>query len=248
MRLLKKQWVYLIAILLALFVSTPNAKATQTSTMPIADSYVSSVNPDTNYGGEGVLCTYNFQDPLLGNHFYNTWLKFDLSQIPSEATINSIILRMHTFLVLATNKVGVFLSDDTTWKELEITWNNQPSLSSTTSLRTVDIASANQDYDFELTVALKGKSTVSVVLKTLQSTGLAQLVEFMSKEGISNRPVLIVDYSMPSTSIDPSVIVIVGIVIIVVVAVLGVAILKLRHREAVEKQAPTTPQLPPPPQ
>jgi len=59
---------------------------------------------------------------------------------------------------------------------------------------------------------------------------------------------LIVDYSMPSASLDPGVLAILAIVIIVVVVVLGVTMLRLRRRKGPEKQAPTTSQPSSPPQ
>lgn len=236
----------LLALLFASLIWTPSARATQTSITPIADSYVSSLSPDTNYGGGSTVFSYNYQNEFVTPQYYNTWLKFDLSGIPSEATINSIILRLRTFVVVATNKVGVFLSDDTSWKEMEITWNSQPSLSNGQSLQILDIASSNTNYDFNLTTALKGKSIVSLVLKTLQPTGLIQFAQFYSREG-AHGPRLIVNYTMPSipSQADPTttIFVLVAIVVVLVAA----ALFLLRRRRRVDKQPPTTPQLPTPP-
>lgn len=251
-RWLKKERTYLIAIFLVLVVSTPNVKATQTTITATADSYVDSSSPDVNQGGTNILYVYNYVLELLDTtttYLYNIWLKFDLSEIPSQATVNSIILRLHTSIIgtFATNKVGVFLCNDNSWTQTGITWNNAPSISGTTPLKTVDVATTDKDYDFELTSALSGKSVVSLVLKAMQPTDFLGWAAFDSREGAQG-PRLIVSYSMPSSPLDAGGIVIFGIVIIAVVAVLGVAILRLRRKKGQEKQTPTTPQLPPPPE
>lgn len=208
----------------SLTLSIPNVKATQISLVAVADSHVDSLSPGANNGGSIFLYTHNYN-----NSYRNVWLKFDLSEIPSQATVNSIILRMHTSITgtRTLNEVGVFVCNVNSWTEFDITWNNAPSPSSTIPLQTVDVADTETDYDFNLTAVLTGRSVVSLVLKTVQSS--KEPAFFDSKEG-SNGPRLIVDYVMPSPPLDTVFMAIVGIGIVVLV-VLGVFIFRLRQKK-----------------
>lgn len=221
---LKREAIFLIALLFSLTLSIPNVKATQISLVAVADSYVDSLSPEANNGDSIFLYTHNYN-----NSYKNVWVKFDLSEIPSQATVNSIILRMHTSITgtRTLNEVGVFVCDVDSWAEFGITWNNAPSPSSTFPLQIVDVADTETDYDFNLTAVLTGRSVVSLVLKTIQSS--KEPAFFDSKEG-SNGPRLIVDYVMPSPPLDTVFMAIVGIGIVVLV-VLGVFIFRLRQKK-----------------
>jgi hypothetical protein len=228
--ILQKQAVLLFALLLSLAaLSVTDARATtQISIIAFADSYVDSSYPDANYGNSIFLYTHNWNhtEDAIGPIAY-AWLKFDLSEIPSQATINSIILRMHTAMwgTRSINPVGVFVCDDNSWTESGITWNNAPSLSSTTSLHTVNVGDPDINYDFNLTYPLKGKLVLSLVLQTIEPA--KQPAVFNSKD-LSNGPTLLVEYSIP---VDTSLIAIVGIGLIVIVTVLGVFIFRLRKKK-----------------
>lgn len=246
---MKKETVVLIILLLSLALYIPNIKAAQISITPLADSYVDSSDTDVNKGGSNTLYTYNYEYELLGTlytYYHNAWLKFDLSKIPSEATVNSIILRMHTSIIgtSTTNQVGVFICDDNSWTELGITWNNAPSPSSIQPLRTVNVATSDRDYDFELTSALRGKSLVSLVLETLQPTDFLGWAVFDSREG-SHGPRLIAEYTMPSSPLDIGFIVIFGVAMIVVLAVIAAGVFKLRQKKETEPPAPRLSVAPP---
>ena len=106
---------------------SPYVLGTELSIESIADSHTESSDPDVNYGGASTLYSYYYEYELFDeivSYEYHTWLKFDLSKISAirEATVNSIILRMHTsFTTSTTNKVGVFLGSNSDWQEMEIT-------------------------------------------------------------------------------------------------------------------------------
>ncbi len=160
-----------------------------------------------------------------------TWLKFDLSGIPSDATVNSIILRMHTFFTTSTtNRVGVFVCSNIDWGEMKITWNNCPEVTGQ-PIDTVYVGSSDTDYDFNVTSAVKGKSAVTLVLKTLDPTGMVGWADFISKEYTVSKyhPRLVVEYSTTSTPLDFTFLAVISIVIIAVVVLVGYAVVKKRQ-------------------
>ena len=206
--------------------------------IPVADSYVDNSNPNVNYGSSIFLYTHNYSESVAeagaGSNTINaigpignTWLRFDLSQIPSQATVNSIILRMHTAIwgTRSVNRVGVFICNDNSWTESGITWNNAPSPSSATPLQSVVCGDPDMDYDFNLTSALTGKSAVSLVLESVQ---LAKEPAVFNSKDLSNGPTLIVNYTLP---LDIEVIAVVGVGIIVIVIVLGAFVFRLRQKK-----------------
>jgi hypothetical protein len=210
---------------------------TQASITATADSYVDSSTPDANFGNSIFLYTHNYTISVAeaGAGLNNTnligplssaWLKFDLSKIPPQAIVNSIILRMHTAIwgTRSHNIVGVFVCDDISWTETEITWTNAPTLYGATSQQTVSINDPDVDYDFNLTSALMGKSAVSLVLETVQS---AKEPAVFNSRDLDNGPTLIVGYTMPTNT---ALIEIVGIGVIVVITIMAALILVRRKR------------------
>jgi len=89
---------------------------------PIADSYVSSENPDTNYGNATSLILY------INSRERYAYTMFDLSSIPSNATILSGTLWLSLRGISGFSaSIGAYHCNDTSWTELGITWNNKPS-------------------------------------------------------------------------------------------------------------------------
>jgi hypothetical protein len=215
-----------LLVLLVLILATPNVLGTQTDIVSLADSYTSNIYPTANYGGSDFLDSYYYTYEILGQSNTQacvTWLKFDLSGISSEATVNSVILRVHTNVIapVATNKIGAFLCSDSNWQEMTIIWNNSPQVTGS-PISTVFVSAGDKDYDFDVTSTVKGKSIVTLVLKTLESTSLAGFASFYSREKQQTgyRPRLVVDYtspSQPSSPVDPALWLVLGVIAIVVV-------------------------------
>lgn len=242
-----KNWIVMFLCLFVLSAVSPNVLGAELSIEPIADSYTDSDAPDVNHGGSSSLYSYYYELELINKSYeQDTWLKFDLSEIPSEATVNSIILRMHTFFTTSTtNKVGVFLCSNTDWGEMEITWNNCPEVTGQ-PIGIVYIGSSDTDYDFDVTSAVEGKDVVTLVLKTLEPTELVGWADFVSKEYALSQyhPELVVDYTTPSQplTIDPLWgILIVGLIVVAVV--IPVAYVVTRKKKG--SLPPSTPEIPP---
>jgi hypothetical protein len=234
----------MISCLSAVFLVS-KVEANQSSITVIADSYVKSIEPDANYGTSDFLNAYNHEFQFLGTTYtasYSIWLKFDLSEIPSEAKINSITLRLHTNPATSgtTNRVGVFICDNNSWTESKITWNNAPTLSTTQALQIVNVSISSENYDFNLTSALKGKSEVTLVLKSLQSTAPAEWTVFDSKEkSYVYAPELIVNYSNPYYPIDFGLIAIIAAIVMIASIVLVLYLSKMGKKKIPEKQPET---------
>ena len=111
------------------------AQEAMTIDAPTDDASVFEARPDLNRGGAdylyvgvGPYSTYGYPA--------RTWVKFDLSSIPSGVTITKAELRLHFESIIsygggAPGGMEVHFSSDDTWEETVITWNNQPSFGAT---------------------------------------------------------------------------------------------------------------------
>ena len=240
---------------------TPNVFGTELSVEATADSYTNSEYPNVNYGASDSLFCYNYTYELFNETYSyekHVWLKFDLSEIPSEATVNSIILRMHTSVVgpRATNKVGVFPCSNTDWQEMTITWSNSPNVSGQ-SIATINVGTWDKDYDFDVISTVEGKKEVTLVLKTLESTELGGYAEFVPRESSwTYLPRLIVDYSTPSQplTLDPFLgYLAVGLGVAIVIVIISAYTVTRKKKQVPpttpptpSSTAPSTPPVPPP--
>ncbi|MEM2885588.1 MAG: DNRLRE domain-containing protein, partial [Thermoproteota archaeon] len=95
----------------------------------IADAYVKKSAPNSNFNG---AWDFLYVKNNYNNDIQRTWLKFDLSSIPSGSTIESASLTIYVNQSnLAANRgYGAFHSTNDAWSETGITWNNQPSFDS----------------------------------------------------------------------------------------------------------------------
>jgi len=124
--------ILILAILIASVSLTIEVKATpvigsETITLePVADAYVRSDTPNTNYGDEDLLYV------AFNSKFDYTYLMFDFSDVPQEAYIISAELRLYLVTTggsiygLPADRIGVYYCSDTSWVENEITWINKP--------------------------------------------------------------------------------------------------------------------------
>jgi hypothetical protein len=107
-----------------LLVSYINATGTYIKTIPVsADSYVRSnfQYSNRNFGTAQTLEVSGYR-----NDMYRTWLKFDISSIPSGDTIVSAQLSLYISDNYNGRSYLLQHSTTTSWGETTITWNNQP--------------------------------------------------------------------------------------------------------------------------
>ncbi len=197
-----KKWLFIpVAILLLLccyFPTDVNAQATSKVTMyTTGDSYVDSSNPDTNFGSADRL------NVTANSVLAYSYLKFDLSGIPSDANIVNATLRVYWYekggsvYGMPSDEIGVFLCSDNSWGEQTITWNNKPALvSSPTSVWSLSLIEYHgyQSWDITQDVknALQSKS-ITEVLKFNVKHGDDGFMVFQSKEG-GNGPKIDIEY------------------------------------------------------
>ena len=115
-----------LALLLSLFLVTLPVTLCAATFSPTMDSYVSSVNPDTNYGTSTWMQSGNTPDPPYP--YYYLYTQFDLSSIPSSATINSAIVYYYIWdatVGIPTSQIYIHPNMGV-WNEATITWNNKP--------------------------------------------------------------------------------------------------------------------------
>jgi hypothetical protein len=113
---------------------------------PSDDAYVSQGEPDSNYGGEpDLICGAGTYEPTplastaqesepqapiptpTPRYIYRSYIKFDLSEIPSNSVIFSANLFLYKRDGPSNVPVNVHRVTGGNWKESTITWNNAPS-------------------------------------------------------------------------------------------------------------------------
>ena len=94
----------------------------------VADAFVYTSSPDANYGGESSL-RVDPRSSASANPPYTSFVKFDLSTIPSNVSIERVSLQMLAYQGFAYGGNGTcysYLVDDDTWQEATLTFNNMP--------------------------------------------------------------------------------------------------------------------------
>jgi hypothetical protein len=118
-----RRLVVLLSCLLVVIVVLPRPKASADSTTfaPVADSYVRSDKPNTNFGTESLLHTG--AKPLM-----TSYLRFNVGTL--GGAITGAVLRVFT-ITDGHDPISVRQVSDTTWAETTITYANAPPPSST---------------------------------------------------------------------------------------------------------------------
>lgn len=176
------------------------AAAATLNLVPVADSYVDSLlsNVDSNYGTGDTL----FIRWLHGPEFTRSFLKFDLSEIPAGSTINSAILNLNLQSVSTTTANQLYANRvESPWTENGITWNNQPTASTTLDYK---LLNATGPHTFDLTTAAKNWQSGAwendgVMIRTTEGMGSELTYGYWPREAAiaDNRPTLSVSYTAP---------------------------------------------------
>jgi len=187
---------------------------TELKLYPIADSYVSSINPNTNYGGTSNLDIVKSTNMFVGNKI--AFIKFDLSTIPSGAIILEATLNLYTsFIVSQTFQIQRHYCRDNTWQELSITWNNKPSYETPSGFWTISKASEwygliinSKSYEEEwnfVDMALKNSDKKMTIVLSSITESVDMFFGFLSKDQTYSwmeiyKPFLTIQYSIPLQS------------------------------------------------
>ncbi len=175
--------------------SSASSSSTENMIIPIyEDESVVANLPDSNFdantNGGGLFVGY---EPTDGDS--RSWLKYDLSSIPKEIGITSVSVNLYCnqeFMSTEDLPLAIYYSDDDTWSETTITWNNQPSFDAS-PLDVIDTpASPNMFvpgtwYSWDVTSAFKTSltqnKTLSLVLKQIDEVATnVTWIYFVEKE------------------------------------------------------------------
>ncbi len=161
-----------------------------TALLPIADAFVRNGSfAATNYGKDTALVV---KSATNSGYTRSSYLKFSLSSV---SNISSAKLRIYGRNVdnPSTISLSSYGSDNDSWTESGITYNNAP-VSSTSALSTAGVSNQAKYYEFDVTSYVKtqfaGDKTVSLLIK--DATNQNSNVVFSSKENATNKPELVI--------------------------------------------------------
>jgi chitodextrinase len=148
----------------------------------VADSYVSSSSPTTNYGTASAL-------RIDGSPQQVSYLRFDLSGI--AGTVQSVTLRLWAE-AKGTHGCDVESVADTSWTETGITANNAPALGPTVASCAGFSTNSWVEVDLSAAGLVTGDGTLSLAITDPSNTA----TRFASREG-TNAPQLVVVTGSP---------------------------------------------------
>ena len=119
----------------------------QVTANPVADAYVHSLNPTTNYGTKGTLRVRNGG---TSSDSYRSYLRFDVTGLTGPVTA----AKLRVFVTDSGSDAGdLYAVSDTSWTETGLTWNNAP-LFSGTPARASGAATLNTWVEFTLATSI----------------------------------------------------------------------------------------------
>ena len=171
----------------------------ETTLYPTSDSYVSSVDPDVNYGELEEL--YASNRTVFGGVIRNSYLLFNLSSLPPEDIILSARVNLYVVYIGSQIEVNAHYCADTDWHESNITYNNAPQFEKD-PLSTVTINQIGESIFFNVTSTVLDSwyndKLVSFVITSEERTNSVDYAQFRSKEHeeflFDSRPKLIIEH------------------------------------------------------
>ena len=191
-------------------VSSANEDLTEVELTPIADAYVDSDEPDSNFGDSSYLYA-KFWD-YSGSTFdvrSNSYLKFDLSAVSADFNIVYAKLELYCWSAWSPPPiVSAHYCADDSWSETGITWSNAPSFSSTPTCDN-SISGDDQWYTWDIVNDVKTalNDGILTVALNVQNTGDSLHSSFYSKESWDDNPKLVIGYATQTVcSASPSIV------------------------------------------
>ena len=144
----------------------------------MADAYVNSSSPTTNFGTSTALRVDH--SPLL-----NSYLKFNvtgLSGVPAQVTLR--------LFANSTSSTGVNVStvSNTSWGETTITYSNAPAINGSVAGSSGTIQTTNTFISINVTSLVSGNGTISMAFTTTNTTAIS----VASRETGANSPQLVI--------------------------------------------------------
>lgn len=181
-----------------------------TMKLPISEdesvaSNLGTTNLDGNEASGGLFVGYESTDGWA-----RSWLKFNLSFLPENLGIVSASFMAYLnseWDNAADGEIGIYHSQNNTWKDDMITWDNQPNFASDPmdSISPPHDITIQRWHSWDVTTALldefQGDRILSLVLKQVSETGTDETWEyFVEKEYDQiNASYLAIEYTLPET-------------------------------------------------
>lgn len=176
-------------VALALAAALPAlAGAATTVFNPVADSYVSSSSPNSNYGTSTHLRAQG------SSPTYMSYLRFDVQGLSGQVT--GAVLRLSP---LASQTVDVRGVSDSSWGETTIKYSNAPPVGDVAATSVAVYAGPPQWAAIDVTSLIQGNGTVGMAL-TSPSTGTT-LRDFSSRNTSGLAPQLVVQTASPGDNL-----------------------------------------------
>lgn len=178
----------------------------------IRESGCNSYYPNNNAGGDGRIhtCAWTFNNGNFGAA--RTWMNFDLSSIPTGATILTAELRLYadtTYIYNGSNGHSSLTGTNewaikrvtSDWKENTLTWNNRPTYDDVGAIDMAESVSGAQSYTVDiasfLNDQLKHPNLYYGIMFQIKTEVPYRLIAFCSKEhiyGATLKPILKITY------------------------------------------------------
>jgi acid phosphatase type 7 len=177
-----------LALSLALATAMPALAGAATTTFnPVADSYVSSSSPNSNYGTSTHLRAQG------SGPTYRSYLRFDVQGLSGQVT--GAVLRLSP---LASQTIDVRGVSDSSWAETTIKYSNAPPVGDVAASSGTVVA--GQWLPLDVTSLVSGNGSVSMALTS--PTTSTTLRDFSSRNaGSSKAPQLLVQTASPGDSL-----------------------------------------------
>ncbi|MHA1926576.1 MAG: CBM96 family carbohydrate-binding protein, partial [Candidatus Thorarchaeota archaeon] len=145
------------------------------------DAPVQDSSPNTNFDDDSGA--FNLDCSNWSGSITRSWLKFNLTHLPNNLHFTRATVNLFTVSSVGSADYprGVYLSENDTWTEETITWNNQPEYSAVPSAvidspASPDMFDVGLWYEWEITAE---------VVQTLEQDGILTLVLSMVDEDAS---------------------------------------------------------------
>jgi hypothetical protein len=200
--LLKNIIVSFLFSLIFLFTITLVYAETTKTLNPSEDSYVDSEYNPRAFGTNSQLQVYNHPGTPINSMI--TYMKFDLSSIPSSATINSATLGVYATSCGGTTANKLYVgSVKSSWNETQLVWSNKPTYVANFSSISIpgEDSSGYKQWSIKQLVDnwVSGRST-NYGLSIYFGSDSNMLCQFSSSESANNKPYLTIKYTLPITA------------------------------------------------
>src|SRR5437870_6369791 len=155
------------------------------------DTYVKSTRPSTNYGQDTTL------QADMKPSIKRALIRFSLTGIPSNATIQSATLRL--FVVDRSNQSGSIQRVNGSWDENTTRWANAPAVGQQVAI-IPGAAQQNTWKETNVLPAVTGNGRVDFYIVTASTDG----VDYASSENLQYQPRLNVRWSVPTAAPSPT--------------------------------------------